>query len=119
MSRKKKILWILTTLAVLYVGSYSVMSLRGHYKPLLFGLIEGTNGEAILAPKASLDPYRWHPFEVHRDGGGPTALAIVYFPLLIADMWLVHRPELADTGRYRVENYFDWDLMDYRDVNPN
>jgi len=95
------------------------MSFRGYYKPMVFGLIQGPNGEAILAPKASLDPYHWHPFEVHSDDGGLTLLAIGYFPLLMIDRGFLHRSDLADSGRYPVKDYFDQDLMDYRAINPN
>ena len=86
---------------------------------MVFGLIEGPNGEAILAPKSSLYSYHWHPFEVHSDDGGLTLVSITYFPLLMADRWLLHRPELADSGQFRVKDYFDRDLMEYREVNPN
>ena len=95
------------------------MSFRGHYRPMVFGLIEGQSGEAILAPKSALDPYDWHPFEVHGDDGGLRVVAIAYFPLLMADRWFLHRPELADSGRFRVKDYFDQDLMEYREINPN
>lgn len=95
------------------------MSFHGYYRPMVFGLIEGPNGKAILAPKSSLYSYCWHPFEVHGDDGGLTVVAIAYFPLLMVDRWFLHRPELADSERFRVKDYFDRDLMEYREVNPN
>jgi len=85
---------------------------------MVFGLIEGPNGEAILAPKSSRYSYYWHPFEVYDDDGGFTVVATAYFPLLMADRWFLHRGELADSGRFRVKDYFDRDLMEYREVNP-
>ena len=85
---------------------------------MVFGLAAGTDGKPVLAPKTSLDPYHWHPFEIYNDGGNRTVIATLYYPLLMADIKLIHRSELADTGRSKVINYFDWDKMAYRDVNP-
>ena len=116
--RRKKLFRLLFAVICLYIGSYLVMSIQGYYKPTVFGLAASTDGKTVLVPKTSLDPYLWHPFEVYNEDGNLTIIATLYYPLLMADTRFIHRSELADTGRYRVISYFDWDERAYRNVNP-
>jgi hypothetical protein len=116
---KKAVLAAVALFLLLYCGSYSVMSAKGHYKPLVFGLVRGNHGELISAPKVSMDPYYWIPFKMIDDKNQPTFRAMFYVPLIKLDNQFFHRSELADTGRYRVLGYFDPKTKTYRDVEPN
>lgn len=104
-------------LLLVYFGSYTAMSLRGHFEPFVFGLYEGPDGEPILAPKSSQFSYLWHPFVLFDEEGNHTNLMLFYLPLVVLDQKLVHRSELVDTGQYPVKDYFDRETREYRNVN--
>ena len=115
---KNKFSWLFSVVLAFYIISYGIMSQRGHYEPEQFGLVTGLNGEAIMAPKLALSPYSWQPFELERSNGNMTFLSVFYYPLIIIDRKWFHTTNLAETGEYRVVDYFDWKKMEYRDIMP-
>ena len=112
---------VITGVLAAYVLSYLPMTVQGRYQPQAYGLLQGPDDTAILAPKAAFG-YHWMPsylFPEERDHGtSPRILAYIYLPLIAMDQKLWHTRDKAESGRYRVKNYFDYDTMTYRDIEP-
>ena len=80
----------------------------------------------IMAPK-SVFGYRWNPFGT--DIMDPDAnhdrvlkMSIIYAPLIFLDHKIWHtKKEMSQVGSgdYRVKNFFDWNTMTYRDIEPD
>lgn len=101
---------------VLYPLSYLVASRGGYYEPAAYGLLQGRDGKAILAPKACFG-YNWIPFEsfYHSDGlDGVSVLGWVYRPLLLVDRSLWHKSDKWESRPDLTTNYFDYEAREYR-----
>lgn len=114
--------------------SYLAMTLRGYYNPSIYGLLQGSNNTAIIAPKANF-PYEWNPFT---DRPVTTyekiddnkllrlrAKYLFYTPLYILDRLLWHkdvklglRKDGLSEFNYPVKNFFDYNTLVYKDYKP-
>ena len=98
-----------------YTAAYVVASKDGFYRPGAYGLLEGPDGQAILAPKAAFG-YDWIPFEMRGSDDNLTVKAILFYPLVEVDRRLWHTQDRMESGAYPVENYFDYETMTYREL---
>jgi hypothetical protein len=116
MKRKTGKLTVLGLLA-LYPLSYLVVSWGGFYEPVAYGLLQGHDGKAVLAPKACFG-YSWIPFDgFYQPGGfdGVSVQGLVYYPLLMADRALWHRNDKWKDRPDLTKNFFDYDAVEYRE----
>ena len=100
-----------------YTLSYCALSRNGHYEPVMYGLLQGRNGGAVLAPKAAFG-YRWLPFSLTTKGGDPTWIAWIYYPMIQIDWAIWHTQRKMDTFQYPVKIYFDYETQTYPDIVP-
>jgi hypothetical protein len=84
--------------------------------PLFFGLRQGPNHTAILAPKFGYDwiILGYGDFEKDRIG----VAGILYAPLIYLDRRIWHTRERAKSMKYPIRNYYDEKKFEYRDYNP-
>lgn len=126
MRHRKTIFLALLGALSLYLISYIGISLCGHYEPTAYGLIQGPNDTAILAPKSAFG-YQWNPFgtdtmDPDADHEGIEKLSRVYAPLIFIDLKIWHTKKGVDqagSGDYRVKHFFDQVTKSYRDIEPN
>ena len=134
MKKRRTLIFVFALLVVSYVGSYGVRTLGGFYNPTVYGLRQGPNNTAIIAPKA-WGPYVWNPYSdrpittyENIDGGALRrlrALHIFYYPLHFVDRKVWHRDADLSTRaegilgfKYPVKNYFDEAAFTYSDYTP-
>ena len=71
-------------MALMYVGSYTLLSMNGEYALANHG---GQHWTRSWCPAGVVESYRGF---VGRSKIRPTPLAPVYWPLVVVDMWLWH-----------------------------
>ncbi len=112
--KKRRLLLAVVALLALYTISYLIVSRKGFYEPVAYGLLQGRDGHPILAPKAVYG-YNWMPFE-HQGADGTWVKFNFYFPMLALDRAVWHRSDRVDTIRYRTKNYFDYEKLEYSEI---
>lgn len=96
-----------------YVISYLIASRKGAYEPAAYGLLEGLNGEPVLAPKGSFG-YVWRPWALENSDQNLISKGAFFYPLIWLDQTFWHTTEKKDSGDYPVRYDFDYDTMKYR-----
>ena len=116
-SYKKAICVAAACMIFVYTASYLALSLNGHYRPLFFGLIQGPNDTAVLAPKFGYD---WMlPGMDDYESGQISMVEILYSPLLFLDRSIWHTRSRARSMDYPIRNYFDRGTFQYRNHDPD
>jgi len=114
---KKKIAKrVVLGLTALYLLSYLAVSWGGFYAPLAYGLRQGRDGKAVLAPKVGCG-YIWIPFESYYQVGGLDGVSLqgwAYYPLLAIDRALWHRSDKWKDRPDQTKDYFNCDAVEYR-----
>ena len=125
MKRRRFVTRFLLYAALLYLGSYFLLSLRGHYEPKFYGVIRGSDGELMKVPKGSSsygwNPFGWSHFDPPAEDSMDLKVALMFKPLWILDTKLWHTDksmEQLESGKYRVKNFFDFEELVYRDIEP-
>ncbi|MBK1883122.1 hypothetical protein JIN85_11890 [Luteolibacter pohnpeiensis] len=119
--KSKTIKRIVLGLVALYPMSYLVASCEGFYEPVAFGLLQGRDGKAVMAPKACFG-YHWIPFEGFYQVDGFDGVSLrgwSYYPLLSLDRVLWHQSEKWKNRPDLTKNYFDYEALEYRQGNKD
>ena len=83
---------------LIYVASYTAMSLYGCYVGSVYGLRQGPNGTVLVAPKW----YSWAPYLFESNGKWNRGMLMTFSPLYYLDVRLWHKDDGSYSGKYPV-----------------
>lgn len=118
MRRGLNIALVCVAVLAVYVASYLPMSVRGHYEPAVYGLMQGPDDTALMVPKGAFG-YVWWPFSELTTESRPVVRAVLFSPLIAFDRRCWHTTKFEPPFQYRVMNYFDFETLKYRNIEPD
>jgi hypothetical protein len=101
---KRWLLSVLTSLILIYVGSYYILSIGGRYEPAGIGL-------------AGVKCYSWAPSGFVKEFKWQSRLMALYMPLYFLDDLYWHTPEKANSGLYPINEVKPGDIWQVYKAN--